>query len=54
MVSMGPDSPFLLAQRYAFMHHCLCCNVLCKSCVLEPEAEELRIEREVVPTRKEP
>ena len=31
-----------LSKRYAFLHHCLCCNVLCKHCVLtDGEAEKL-------------
>ena len=28
----GPTSPVALAQRVAFMNHCLCCNIICKSC----------------------
>ena len=50
-LSMDSSSPFVLAQRYAFLNHCLCCNVLCKSCVLgEGEAEKL--EQKIAPTKE--
>ena len=40
----GSKSPLVMAQRYAFLNHCLCCNVLCRSCVLgDGEAEQLMI-----------
>ena len=36
------DNPMVVAQRYAMLNHCLCCNVLCKACVLDDgEAEKL-------------
>lgn len=29
-----PHSPITMAKQFEFLHHCLCCNVLCKGCVL--------------------
>ena len=42
VITNGVDSPLALAQKYAFLHHCLSCNVLCKTCVLEPEEAEAK------------
>ena len=36
-VAAKNNSPFALAQRFAFLNHCLCCNVLCRACVLGDE-----------------
>ena len=38
------DSPFALAKRYAFLNHCLACNVLCKACVLHSEDDKKRMD----------
>lgn len=46
VLSHGVESPFAMAQRYAFMSHCLCCNVLCKACVVGPEEAEARRKQE--------
>ena len=43
----GPNSPLALAKQYAFLQHCLCCNVLCKTCVLDPDEAEAREAKEI-------
>ena len=39
-----PSSGIALAQRFAFLNHCLCCNVLCKGCVLGEQKTKVAVE----------
>ena len=39
-----PSSGIALAKRFAFLNHCLCCNVLCKGCVLGEQKTQVAVE----------
>ena len=38
------DDPVSLARRFTFLNHCLCCNVLCKDCVLGDDKRAAALE----------